>query len=546
MPSAEAATPDPILAGANVSQLLQATAARSPHFVALMLNDTSFTYAELNARVGALANGFAGLGVVKGDRVALMLPNTPTYVLATYALLQLGAVVVNLSPGSQGSELAHILADSGASVLVTLDLFLPGLYKVLDHSPVRHLFISSVQGLEKKLPVPAGVVAPRMFEELFRPGPPAAPSAPVVADDLAMLQYTSGATGAPKGAMLTHRNLLAAVASTRAWMRADGSPNAGVICIIPFFHVFGVTVGLHLSVAKGYRMILVPRFDALDLMPLAQLIEKHQPYSLPAVPTLFAALVSMSGVTAQTLKSIGIATSGGAALPAWVQQKYQALTGRQIYEAYGLSEATGGAFCVPFPEGGPAGSIGRPLPGLTARLMDVATGAHEVTVGEIGELELKGESVMRGYWHQDALTQATLRDGWLHTGDLACRDADGFFFIVDRKDDLIITSGHNVYPSEVEAVLARHAAVKDVAVVGAADKLRGASVVAYVVLQEGATASRDELLRLCRDNLPEFKVPRALHFVDQVPHNPVGKTLRKPLRERTAPIGDDAGARTPS
>jgi long-chain acyl-CoA synthetase len=538
MPTTETVTPDQVSPDANVSQLLQATAAKSPGFTALTVGDTRFTYAELAMRVGALANGFAALGVVKGDRVALMLPNTPAYVMSTYALLKLGAVVVNVSPGSQGSELAQILADSGAAVLVSLDVFLPGLYKVLGKSPVRHLFISSVQGLEKKLPVPEGVVAPRAFEELFKPGPPVGPSALVVADDLAMLQYTSGATGVPKGVMLSHRNLLSSVAYTRAWMRSDEPPNAGVICVIPFFHVFGVTVGLHLSIAKGHCMILVPRFDALDLMPLVQLIEKQRPYSFPAVPTLFAAIVSMPSVTADTLKSIGIATSGGAALPSWVQQKYQALTGRQIYEAYGLSEATGGAFTVPFPEGGPAGSIGRPLPGVSARLVDLETGTREVPVGEVGELALQGGTVTRGYWHNEALTKVALRGGWLHTGDLGRRDEAGFFFIVDRRDDLIITSGHNVYPSEVEAVLARHAGVKDVVVVAAADKLRGASVVAHVVLKEGTAATRDELLGLCRENLPEFKVPRALHFVDQLPRSPVGKTLRKPLRDKTQPVGE--------
>jgi long-chain acyl-CoA synthetase len=512
----------------NLGQLLKTTAQRSPGAIALTINDADIPYAAVRQRVTALAGHLASLGVAKGDRVGLMLPNTPAYVFAAYAALELGAVTVNISPGNQGTELAQILRDSGTKALVCLDVFLPGVYKVLAGSPVEHLLVSSVQGLEKKLPVPPGVPAPRALDALFQPGPKA-PEVAVGADDLAVLQYTSGSTGAPKGVMLTHRNLLASVAQTRAWMTGDEPPNAGVVCMIPFFHVFGLSIGLHLSVAKGHRMLLVPRFDALDLLPLAQLIEKHRPYSLPAVPTLWAALLLMPGMGTEKLSSIRVATSGGAALPQWVQERYREMTGRTILEAYGQSEAAGATHCAPFPGGAPPGSIGKPLSRCEVRLVDHETGEREVPRGEVGEIVVRGETVMRGYWQNDALTQKALRGGWLHTGDLARCDTAGFFYVVDRKDDLIITSGHNVYPSEVEAVLARHPAVKDVAVTGVADRLRGASIVAHVVLQEGVTATRDEVLKLARENLPEFKVPQTVKFVETVPRNPVGKTLRRKL-----------------
>ena len=523
--------PASIPTDANVVQLLEATARRSPGALALTIGEQNLTWGDLRARVAALAAGLSALGVNKGDRVALMLPNTPAAVMAIYAVLELGAVMVPLIPSSQGGELLHVLTNSGATVLISLDVFLPGLYKVLAQSKVAHLVVSSVQGLEKQLPVPAGVPAPLSLETLLAPGAPGAAKVAVQADDLAVIQYTSGATGAPKGVMLSHRNLLASVAQTMAWMQTPELPNAPVLCVIPFFHVFGMVIGLHLSVAKGYRMLLVPRFDALDLMPLVQLLEKHRPYSLPAVPTLFATLLSLPAVTSETLKSVAVASSGGAALPAWVQEKYRALTGKQIYEAYGLSEASGPTHCVPYPEGGPPGSIGRPLPGLTARIVDLEAGEREVAMGETGELVLQGESVMLGYWGNEPLTKSTLRGGWLHTGDVVRRDADGFYFVIDRRDDLIITSGHNVYPSEVETVLARHEGVADVAVVGGPDTLRGAVLIAHVVLKPGATATRDELLRLCRENLPEFKVPRTVRFTDKVPRSPVGKPLRRKLRE---------------
>ncbi|MFT3836940.1 MAG: AMP-binding protein [Myxococcaceae bacterium] len=504
----------------NLSALLEATAAREPQSVAVSIQEVNITYGELRGRVKVLRDGLAALGLAKGDRVAVMLPNTPAYVMLTYAALGLGAVVVNISPGNQGAELLQILKDSGAKVLVALDVFLPAVYKVLAQSPVKQLVVSSVQGLEKKLPVPEGVAAPRAFESLF--GGPPAPQVSVGADDLAVLQYTSGSTGTPKGVMLTHGNVLAQVEQMRAWMTAEEPKNAGVICMIPFFHVFGLTIGLHLSVAKGHRMILVPRFDALDLLPLLQLIEKFQPYSFPAVPTLWAALLLMPGVTKEKLACIKVATSGGAALPQWVLEKYRALTGQTILEAYGQSEATGATHCIPISGGGPAGSIGKPLSKVQVKLVNVENG--------VGEIALQGPTVMKGYWQQPELTAKVLRDGWLHTGDLARVDGEGWFYIVDRKDDLIITSGHNVYPSEVESVLSKHPAVKDVAVAGVPDRLRGAAIVAHVVLREGAAATREELLKICGENLPEFKVPNRIVFADAVPRNPVGKTLRRALK----------------
>lgn len=517
-------------ASQHIGQLLERSASRHPEFVALRFSDLELPYAALASRVRAAAAGLAGLGIRKGDRVALMLPNTPTYVIAFYALMRLGAVAVNLSPGSQGTELAAILADSGAVALISLDLFLPGIFKVLSTSPLRHLLITSVQGLEKKLPPPPSGPAARSFDELLRTADDA-PAETVHASDLAVIQYTSGSTGRPKGVMLSHRNILASVAQTDAWMDAPLTPNAGVICIIPFFHVFGLIIGLHLTISKGYRLILIPRFDALDLMPLAQLIERQRPISLPAVPTIWAALVSHPGVSAEALAAIRVPSSGGAPLPAWVQERFKALTGHQIYEAYGLSEAAGATHCAPFPGGAPLGSIGRPLSGITARLVDPATGAGEVAPGEVGELLVAGDPVTPGYWRAEALTQQVLRDGWLATGDLARCDAQGLYYIVDRKDDLIITSGYNVYPSEIESVLAQHPSVQDVAVVGVADRLRGQTIRAHVVRKPGAEVSSDALLEHCRENLSQYKVPRSVIFTDRVPRNPAGKTLRRDLRD---------------
>jgi len=518
----------------SVPLLLEESAAQEPDHIAITIGEARIPFRELAGRVRQLSQGLHELGIRKGDRVALMLPNTPAYVMATYALLRLGAVVVNLSPASQGSELVQILRQSEAVALFSLDVFLPGLYKVLDKSPIKYLFISSIQGLEKRLPVPERTPIPRLLQELFLP-PQASTETPfTVADDLAVIQYTSGSTGTPKGVMLSHRNLVASVRQTSVWMNDPETANAGVLCVIPFFHVFGLTIGLHLSIAKAYRLILVPRFDSLDLLPLLKLIESEKPVSFPAVPTLWAALLSHHLLKAESLASIQVASSGGAPLPDWVQKRYRELTGRPIYEAYGLSEAAGATHCAPFPQGGPLGSIGKPLAAVSARLVDPKEPTREVADGEVGELQVSGDVVMRGYLGHEALTQNVLREGWLLTGDLARRDADGLYYIVDRKDDLILMSGHNVYPSEVEAVLSQHSAVQDVAVSGRADRLRGQVVIAYVVLRAGSVATAEELTQLCRDNLPDYKVPRSVLFVERVPRNPAGKTLRKDLPKDVA------------
>ncbi len=513
----------------SLPDLLEKTAARRPTHIAISIGDTQIPYAGLSGRVKMLAQGFFDQGIRRGDRVALLLPNTPAYVMATYALLRIGAVVLNVSPASQGAELLHILSQANAVAVVSLDVFLPGLYRVLDKSPVKRLFISSVQGLESKVPVPAGTPTPILIDTLFRPPQADTAQLAVTADDLAVVQYTSGSTGTPKGVMLSHRNILASVRQSAVWMNAPETPNAGVLCVIPFFHVFGMTIGLHLTVAKAYRMILVPRFDALDLMPILRLIETEKPLSFPAVPTLWAALLSLPGLKPESLGSLHVASSGGASLPEWVQKKYRELTGRPIYEAYGLSEAAGATHCAAFPQGSPIGSIGKPLGAVTAKLLDPADSSREVPVGEVGELWVTGEVVMRGYLGNEELTEKVQQHGWLKTRDLARCDSEGNFYVVDRSDDLIITSGFNVYPSEVEAVLSKHPAVQDVAVVGREDRLRGQVVVAHVVLRSETTATVEELTQLCRDNLPDYKVPRSIRFADRVPRNPAGKTLRKDL-----------------
>ena len=513
-----------------LQELLCRTARAHPDWVATSFNDIDITYRQLDLRSNQFAWALRELGVLPGDRIILLLPNSPTYVIASYGVFKAGGVLVNANVMTRGAELSRVLLHTGARVVVTLDIFLEGVLQGTAQSPVEHVIFHSVFGAERTLDLSA--VRPRLatMADLLARHPVDLPPTMNAPDDLALLQLTSGTVGAPKAVMLTHRNLVANVWQILHSRRPpSGDDNAAVICILPFFHVFGFIVCLQLSVLRGYRMILVPRFDVTSAAPLVALLEKYRPVSFPAVPALWAVLAAQGESMREILGCIEVPSSGGAPLPARVQEQFRRLTGHAIMEAYGLSEAPSTHM---FPTARPErpGSIGIPLLDTDTRIVDAETGERELGVGEVGELAVKGPQIMRGYWKDEALTARTLRSGWLYTGDLARMDEDGYFYLVDRKDDLIITSGFNVYPSEVEAALARHPAVQEAAVVGAADAVRGEVVVASVVLRDGAIATAAELLTHCQEHLVPHKVPRTIRFVAEIPKHPTGKAIRRLLR----------------
>lgn len=522
----------------TLARFLCDTADASPEAIAITLNDTDITYGELNVKTNGFAHALLSLGIRKGDRVALLLPNTPTYVISYYAALKTGALVANLNVGIKGDALALLLRDAGARILVTLDLFLENIRPVLEQTPVEQLIIHSVFGLEKKGVAASGKAVPLLiFNELVAAHPQTETEAVVRPDDIAVLQYTGGTTGTPKSASLTHRNLVASISQIASWIQISDAGNAPVICILPFFHVFGMTACLNLSVYKGYRMILVPMFDWSSIVTFLEMIKTYRPISFPAIPAIWAALVSYPDTARYPLDAIAVATSGGAPLPGWVQEKYRRLTGRRIVEAYGLSESASATHLAPFNAEMPAGSIGVPLPDTDAKIVDLETGKTECPVGEVGELIVRGPQVMQGYWRNPQQTAAALRSGWLYTGDLARMDAEGFFYIVDRKDDLIITSGFNVYPSDIEAVLEQHPDVDAAAAVGMPDRIKGEIVAAFVVPAGSSRIDRRLLAAHCRKYLPDQAVPRTFRIVDAIPLSPLGKPLRRILRDQTRRSG---------
>jgi long-chain acyl-CoA synthetase len=516
-----------------VHHFLLQTVERHPEDTAITFNEMHYTYKVLNERVNRFAHALLALGVEKGDRIAFLLVNSPTYVFAFFAAMKLGAVGVNISVGIQGEELARCLKGSGAKVVVTLDLFAQNVYQVIRATEVKSVILHSVFGIEKRMEVKEGLPQPLIFQELVASIESAGePKTQVSAGDTAVLQYTSGSTGAPKAATLTHSNLVATLTQSEAWMGVAGAGNAAVLCIIPFFHVFGMSACLLLSVMKGYRMVLLPRMDLMDILGLMNTLETYRPISFPAVPSLWAAILSLPPEVARKhLTSVQVPVSGGAPLPRQVQERFEELTGRKIIEAYGLSEASSATHMTPSPRGGPWGSIGMPLPDTDARIMDMETGERECSVGEIGELVVKGPQIMQGYWGDKDLTSRSLKDGWLYTRDLARMDRDGVFYLVDRKDDLIISSGFNVYPGQVEDVLRRHAKVKDAAVVGVSDPVKGQAVLAVIVTREGMAENREEILDYCRDTMPDYRVPKTILFRKEIPRDPAGKLLRRVLKE---------------
>ena len=529
-----------------LTDILNLAAVEMPDRAATHFLGAELTFAELKRQSDRLAASLAEMGIVKGDRVGIMLPNCPQYIIAAFAILRIGAIVVNINPSYTAREYVIIAVDSGARLLVTLDALAPLAQGVKDRTPIERIVVTSLAEYSA-----AGAPAPQVADTVPLArlvAPRAAAAWPALApspfeidsQDLAVLQYTGGTTGTPKGAMLTHGNVFANVIQTEAWTNPAYvyARNERYLVVIPYFHIYAFTVCMMTGVRVGALQIIHPKYDpVLERASIRDL----RPTLFPAVPTLFVSLLNHPKVSEYGLERVRNFNSGGAPCPVEVLEEWERRFGRPLNEGYGLSETSPVTHTTPQLARRRIGTIGLPLTDTDIKIVDLEHGTRELAAGEVGELCISGPQVMKGYWNKPEETAEALRRGpdgriWLHTGDIASIDSDGFTSIVQRKKDMIIVDGFNVYPSEVESILYLHPAVRLAAVIGVPDKYHGEVVKACIALKPGATVTAAEMIEHCRTSLTEYKVPRQIEVRDTLPMSAVGKILYRVLREEHAAL----------
>ncbi|MEM2936326.1 MAG: long-chain fatty acid--CoA ligase [Candidatus Bathyarchaeia archaeon] len=517
-----------------LSHLLKRAAEKYPNNTAVIFQGEKMSFKDLNLLSDRFAASLSSLGTEKGDRIALFLPNIPQFVISYYGALKAGAVVTAVSPLSKEKELAYQLNDSGAETIVALDTLHPLVKAVQRETKLKSIIITGIKdSLFREPPAPkiseeSGVFS---LQDLVTKSPPTPPRLEIdPKEDLAALQYTGGTTGEPKGAMLTHYNLVSNAVAFATWLQAQEGKEV-FLTVLPLFHIYGMTTSMNAAIYLAAAMVLVHRFDSLEIL---EVIEKYGVTVFCGVPTMYILLINCPELVKYDLSSIRFCVSGGAPLPPDVQKRFMKLTGGVLIEGYGLTEASPVTHVNPIDptmKTVRAGSIGLVLPDTEAKIVDLETGTKDLSVGEIGELVVKGPQVMRGYWRKPKETAEALRGGWLYTGDIAKTDGEGYFYIIDRKKDLIKYKGYSVYPREVEDVLYEHPAVKLCAVVGKPDPVAGEIPKAFIVLKEGMKTTEREIMDFVKERIAPYKAVREVEFREKLPTTSVGKVLRRPLRE---------------
>jgi len=524
-----------------VHALLEATAARFPERAACTLFDRSLSYGEVVDQSRRLACALRRLGAGRGARIGMLLPNLPEYIIALHAAWMTGATVLQLSPLLVAEEITKLVEATDCQIIVTLDLLVPNVMPALDRGPLEHVVVTSLaprlaawkswlyhaERVRRQGPIRLrDDLHIHSFERLLRAGSPSF-IAPAMqpAEDVALLAPTGGTTGSPKIVMLTHRNLVANALQLKAWSRVRDHDQ--MLAVLPFFHTYGLSVCMLSATAIAATMHLHPRFDAQAVL---EIIARRRPTLVPAVPAMLAALNRVMRHQPTDLSCIESVICGASALDPTVRAEFEKAGARCVVEGYGLSEASPVTHANPIGGLNRPGTIGLPLPDTEACIVDAQTGTTELPHGSVGELIIRGPQVMKGYLNNPAETARALRNGWLYTGDLARRDADGYFTIVDRKKDIIKTSGFLVYPAEVEEVLLRHPGVREAAVVGVPDPERGELVKALVVPSNG-DLDLAGLEQHCAEHLGKHKRPRRFEVVKELPKNFLGKVLRRQLRQ---------------
>ena len=538
-----------------LDRLLADSAAKHPDHLAIVFGarlgawiaDSVMSFQELDDAVNCFAAALQQLGLKKGDRVAIITPNCPQFIIAYYGILRAGGVAVPCNFLYTAKELEHQLNDAGSEIAIVLSPYYQKVSSIRSRTQLRHLIVTSIKehfppllrllftvAREKKGGHRVELASEKdfWFQSLLG-GPPVTPKPiDIRPEDTACLLYTGGTTGIPKGAQLTHRNLVSNAVAGLVWSHAREAGET-TIGALPFFHSYGMTAVMNMAIAGALTVVLIP--DPRDVLHIMGSIAKHQATFYPAVPTSYVSINTHPRVEKFDLSSIRACLSAAAPLPREVQQTFQELTGSTLVEAYGLTETSPATHVNPLGRNR-VGFIGTPWPDTDARIVDLDTGEQELPAGEIGELIIQGPQVMKGYWRRPTETANVLREHpdlgpglWLHTGDIATMDEEGFFQIVDRKKDMIICGGFNVYPRDVEEVLYKHPAVQEAGVIGIPDPYRGETVKAFVVLKEGMMTTGQELITFCGEHLAKYKVPTTVEFQSELPKSLVGKVLRREL-----------------
>lgn len=523
---------------------LEEAARKYPDTACTVFKGARISYKDVDEATNRLAAGLASLGVKKGDRVGIFMPNSPQFVIAYFAILKLGGVVVATNPLYSPREIEHQVNDAGVEVMFVMSNFYSRIKEIQSKTKIRKLIVATIKealppvlgflfGLTKekkdghRIQLAQGDVWMKDLTESYKASD--RPKVEVGSDDVALLQYSGGTTGISKGAVALHRNLVANTLEIRSWMVNCEDGNEVMLMAIPMFHVYGMVAGMCFAMRAAATMVMVP--NPRDLKDVLDSIQKYKATIYPGVPTMYNAINNHPDVLARKydLSTIKACISGSAPLLRETKEKFEALTGGKLVEGYGMSETPTATHCNPLFGKNPPGSIGLPLPDIECRIISLDDEVTVLPPGEVGELVIRGPNVMKGYHNMPTETVNSLRDGWLYTGDIAKMDEEGFFYIVDRKKELIKPGGFQVWPREVEEVIAMHPKVLEVGVAGIPDPYRGETVKAWVVLKPGETATEAEIQEFCKEHLAKFKIPTHVEFRTELPKTMVGKILRREL-----------------
>jgi len=525
----------------TINDILTRTAEKYPKRTALLFMGKKISYSELDQLVNRCANALVDLGVKPGDRVALLMPNIPQIVIAYYGAWRMGAVPVPNNPLYTDRELEHQLNDSGSTVLITLDLLAPRMLALKPKTKLKTIITAHINDY---LPFPKKQLFPRLKKGMYFPYEPAPDyvqftdllkkASPEYSgtgpglDDLAIIPYTGGTTGRSKGVVITHRSVTAVTQITRAWYFDVQDTPEKELAIFPFFHMAGFTAVMNLCVLNGWTDILIPRPEPQAVMDM---ILKYKPTIIPAVPTIYVGLLELEEFKKHSYPYVLGFFSGAAPLALETITALKEATGAGIVEAYGMTESTTIITMTPWRGTLKAGSVGTPICNTDLRIVDLETGTKDMPQGEEGEVIFKGPQMLQGYYNMPEETANSIRDGWFYTGDIGKFDEDGYLYIVDRKKDMIIAGGYNIYPRDIDEILFEHPKVVEACTVGVPDQYRGETVKAFIVVKPGETLTTEEMNTYCREKLAAYKVPKLYEFVDDLPKSAVGKILRRKLRD---------------